>query len=215
MMNTITPLAICLFAALTLSSCRVVRTPDAADAAVSDDAAGDDARTAALIEKNYGSALLPLILDASATLPDLRKALSGGLDAAGAQYGNRGAGEGAAWNFAVRGQGTVVAAKLDSRARQAELDTDGDGKGDLTLQLGPVIKGTALRDVAPFFRFDDFRDQIAFAKLARALNDRAAAGLTIPEGVLVGSTLDFAGVVALKSVTEPWLVTVVRIGPAR
>ncbi|MFN5995702.1 MAG: DUF2291 family protein [Paracoccaceae bacterium] len=60
-------------------------------------------------------------------------------------------------------------ANLTSRDWKAMVDVNGDGATDLTLQLGPVIKGTSLRDVAPFYRFGDFRDQIEFAKLARAL----------------------------------------------
>ncbi len=35
----------------------------------------------------------------------------------------------------------MVEANLTSHARKAMVDTDGDGKADLTLQLGPVIKG--------------------------------------------------------------------------
>ena len=108
--------------------------------------------------------------------------MPGGLDAAGAAHGNKGSGEGAAWNFAVKGEGKVVEANLTSRARKAMVDVNGDDAADLTLQLGPVIKGTALRDVATFYIFSDFRDQIQFAKLARALNDRTSAALKLPEG---------------------------------
>ncbi len=66
----------------------------------------------------------------------------------------------------MAGTGKIVVANLDTRARTVGLDTDGDGAADVTVQLGPVIKGSALRDVAPFYNFDDFRDQIEFAKLS-------------------------------------------------
>ena len=66
-----------------------------------------------------------------------------------------------------------MAAKTDTRAATADVDIDGDGTADATVQLGPVIRGTTLRDVQPFFDFTAFRDQIAFAELARALNDQA------------------------------------------
>ena len=42
-----------------------------------------------------------------------------GLEAAGAAHGNEGSGEGAARNFAVKGEGKVVEANLTSRARKA------------------------------------------------------------------------------------------------
>jgi predicted lipoprotein len=201
-----------LAAALALPGCKIIKNaPDGEGAAViADGEAGDDARIAALLDQTYETDLLPLIAKA---LPatDLRAALAGGLDAAGAAHGNRGSGEGAAWNFAVKGEGKVVEANLTSRARKAMLDMDGDGVADLTLQLGPVIKGTSLRDVAPFYRFGDFRDQIEFAKLARALNDRASAALVVPEGALVGKILRFTGTLDLKAATDPWLVTVVTL----
>ena len=58
------------------------------------------------------------------------------------------------------------------------------------MQLGPVIRGTTLRDVQPFIDFTAYRDQIAFAELARALNDQAykTALEAVPRDGLVGKT---------------------------
>ena len=204
-----------LIAALALPGCRIIRNAPEGEgtAVIPEGEAGDDARIAALLDKTYEAELLPLIAKAL-PVADLRTALAGGLDAAGAAHGNRGSGEGAAWNFAVKGEGRVVEANLTSRARKAMVDVDGDGAADLTLQLGPVIKGSSLRDVAPFYRFGDFRDQIEFAKLARALNDRASAALVVPDGDIVGKTVSFSGTLDLKAATEPWLVTAVTLSVA-
>ena len=208
------PVALCLLAALALPGCKIVKTvAEGEGAAVVSGEAGDDARIAALLDKTYEAELLPLITK-GLRVADLRVALAGGLDAAGKAHGNRGSGEGAAWNFAVQGEGKVVEANLTSRARKAMVDVDGDGAADLTLQLGPVIKGSSLRDVAPLYKFGDFRDQIEFAKLARALNDRASAALVVPEGELVGKMVSFAGTLDLKAATDPWLVTVVTFAVA-
>lgn len=206
--------ALGLMAALALPGCKIVKTVAGAETAAAEAGeAGDDARIAALLDKTYEAELLPLIAKAL-PVADLRAAVAGGLESAGAAHGNKGSGEGAAWNFAVNGEGKVVEANLTSRARKAMLDTDGDGKADLTLQLGPVIKGSSLRDVAPFYKFGDFRDQIEFAKLARALNDRASAALQVPEEDLVGKTVGFSGTVDLKAVGDPWLVTAVTLSVA-
>ncbi|WP_295074487.1 DUF2291 family protein [Tabrizicola sp.] len=206
--------ALCLMAALALPGCKIVKTvAEGEGAAAVAGEAGDDARIAALLDKTYDAELLPLLAKAL-PVADLRAALAGGLEAAGAAHGNKGSGEGAAWNFAVKGEGKVVEANLTSRARKAMVDTDGDGAADVMLQLGPVIKGSSLRDVAPFYRFGDFRDQIEFAKLARALNDRASTALVVPEGELVGKSVSFAGTVDLKAVGDAWLVTVVTFAVA-
>ena len=204
-----------LGAALALPGCKIIKNAPAGEGATVIPAGeeGDDARIAALLDKTYDAELLPLIAKAL-PVADLRTALAGGLDTAGAAHGNKGSGEGSAWNFAVKGEGRVVEANLTSRARKAMVDTDGDGAADLTLQLGPVIKGTSLRDLAPFYKFGDFRDQIEFAKLARALNDRASAALVVPDGELVGKTVSFSGTLDLKAATDPWLVTAVTLSVA-
>ena len=208
-------IALCLLAALALPGCKIVKTVAGSETAAAEAGeAGDDARIKALLDKTYDAELLPLIAGTALHLADLRVAIAAGLDTAGAAHGNKGSGEGAAWNFAVKGEGKVVEANLTSRARKAMLDTDGDGKADLTLQLGPVIKGSSLRDVAPFYKFGDFRDQIEFAKLARALNDRASAALRVPEGDMVGKTVSFSGTVDLKSGSDAWLVTAVTFAVA-
>jgi predicted lipoprotein len=209
------PVALVLLAALALPGCKIIKTvAEGETAAAVAGEAGDDARIAALLDKTYEAELLPLIATKALPVADLRAAIAGGLEAAGAAHGNKGSGEGAAWNFAVTDEGKVVEANLTSRARKAMLDTNGDGKADLTLQLGPVIKGSSLRDVAPFYRFGDFRDQIEFAKLARALNDRASAALVVPEGDLLGKTVSFTGTVDLKAAGDAWLVTVVTLAVA-
>lgn len=204
-------LALGLAAGLALAGCKIVKDVAEDEKAIPADASGDDARTALRIADTFDSQLLPLVHETALPLHELRAALAGGLDAAGKAHGNRGAGAGAAWNFAVSGEGRVVEAKLDSRARTLGLDTDGDGSSDVTLQLGPVIKGSAMRDVAPFYNFDDFRDQIEFAKLGRAINDQLAGRLTVPEGDLVGRSVTFTGVVPLKSATEALTVTPTEI----
>ncbi len=205
------PIAAAVFVALSsLSGCKFIKTETSADTATASERAPVDA-IAQLVGETYAPKLLPLISEKAQSIAGLRAAVSADLDQAGASFGNRGAGQGAAWNFAITGEGVVISANLTSRARKAELDTNGDGAADLTLQLGPVIAGTALRDVAPFYDFGTFRDQIEFAKLARDLNDQASAGLTLPEGDLVGKTLSFEGVMPLKSASDPFVVTTVKV----
>jgi predicted lipoprotein len=210
-----TRLSLALLACLAapgLSACKIVKKPEPGEAtAVATGEAGDDARIAALLDTTLDSQLLPAIREKATDVAALRTAIAAGLDGTGASLGNPGAGEGAAWNFAVKGSGKVIAAKLDSRARTADLDTDGDGMADVTLQLGPVIKGSALRDVAPVYNFNDFRDQIEFAKLGRAINDRVSAALTLPEGDLIGNTLTFTGAVTLRTANDPMLVTAIEV----
>jgi len=210
-MTRISLVVLCAAVAFGTSGCKIVKDVPDDEKAIAADASGDDARTAQRIADTFDAELVPYITDKAIDVAALREALAGGLDAAGAAHGKQGSGAGAAWNFPLKGEGAVVEAKLDSRARTAGLDTDGDGTVDVTLQLGPVVKGTALRDAAPFYNFDDFRDQIEFAKLGRALNDKISEGLVLPEGDITGKTMRFIGVVPLKKADEALVVTPISV----
>lgn len=204
--------ALCLAVALGTTGCKIVPKTAENSAAPAADASGDAARITTLLAESYEAKLLPLIAAQAQTARTLRGQIAAGLDTAGAAYGARGAGNGSPWNFALKDQGKVVKAELGTRARILDLDTDGDGAADLTLQLGPVIKGNALRDVAPkIYDFTAFRDQMEFGKLGRALNDRAAAGLSVPTEDPTGKTVAFTGVFSLRTATDKWLVTPIAL----
>lgn len=198
-------------ALLTLPGCKIVYDTPEDEAAIPDGPEGDDARNAARLDATFETQLLPLIRDNAVPVDQLRGLVAADLDAAGEAHANRGAGQGAAWNFAVSGAGVVTAARLDTRARSLDLDTDADGTADVTVQLGPVVRGTTLRDAAPFYNFDEFRDQIEFAKLARALNDQLPEMIEVPEGDLLGLSASFVGVTPLKSAGEAIVVTPIEL----
>jgi predicted lipoprotein len=202
-----TILTLCAVAVFSLSGCKLVKNVPEDEKAVSAGASGDQFRTEQRIAETFETQLLPYVSEKALSYTALRAALAEGLDQAGKAHGNRGSGQGAAWNFSITDSGRIVSAKLDTRARVAEVDLDGDGSADVTVQLGPVIRGNALRDIAPFYNFDDFRDQIEFAKLGRALNDQVSAMVTLPEGDLLGRTMSFTGVTPLKKADEAIVIT--------
>lgn len=83
----------------------------------------------------------------------------------------------------------------------------------MTVQIGPVIRGTVLRDAIPFLTFTDYRDQIEYAKLANALNQLAHDSLTKPSGDVIGQTASFEGVFSLKDAAKIELVpTALAVG---
>lgn len=188
-----------------LPGCKIVPNPDPeseAAAAPMD----DDQRMAMLATEIFDERLASYVQGKAVDAATLRAALDGGLDAAGEAHGIRPGSEGSPWNFILRTQGQVVEVDRESRAGTLMLDTDGDRQGDVTVQLGPVIRGTALRDAMDFLVFTDFRDQIEFAKLGRALNDQAHQRLSLPEGDLTGRTLTVEGAMPLTAADEPWVL---------
>lgn len=213
---TRTPLAILalVLGLSALAGCKIVKTPEPGseptDTATATPA-NDAARMAQMATEIYATKLVPYVAEQAVELAVLRGDLAGTLDGAGAKYGHRPDSEGSPWNFLVKGQGKVVKADTASCAAKLELDSDGDGAADITLQLGPVIKGTALRDAADFLVFTDFRDQIEFAKLARALNDEAHKALTLPEGDLAGKNFAFEGALTLRARGDVLLLVPTRL----
>lgn len=181
--------AVCL--ALALAGCKIVPNAQGGDAAATQD---DASLMAAKVQSVWTPKVLPYIAENAKNLDTVVAALKDGVDVAGAKYGRKAADLGAGWNFVVQGKGTIVAANLESRAAKLDVDTTGDGQANVTIQIGPIVNGTALRDALPFVQFTDYRDQIQFAKLARALNDMAVKAFPRPTGKPVGDTVTFTGV---------------------
>lgn len=200
MRDFITPLAILSCALLPLAGCKIVKNPDPDSASAQAAEMTDEARMAAYADTIWAERVIPTIAEHAIPLSTFQEMLGAdGLEATGNAHGLRPEGEANPWNFAVTGEGVIVEANTESRAAKLMVDTNADGASDLVLQLGPVIRGTAMRDAMPFIVFTDFRDQIEFAKLARALNDLANANLSWPEGDLVGRSVSFQGVFTLRN----------------
>jgi predicted lipoprotein len=100
----------------------------------------------------------------------------------------------------VKGTGVVTDVNLQARAGQALVRVDGSGAAPATvaIQVGPVLRGTALRDALGFVRFTDFVNQSDFAAVANALNDRVVEAVLGPVDVrgLSGQRVSFTGAAA-------------------
>jgi predicted lipoprotein len=118
--------------------------------------------------------------------------------------------------FKVRGTCRVVEYDDSSRNGVIRVDMEpADGKVDATLQVGPVIRGTAIRDSMEFIRFTDVGNQLQFAALANELNARmrrdSVEPLDLPN--IVGKRISFLGAFRLEEseALEGIVVTPVKI----
>lgn len=119
----------------------------------------------------------------------------------------------AARSEAVRFEGVVTAVDSSSRVGVASIDLQpADGRPDAVLQIGPVVRGTALRDALDFVRFSDFTNQIEFAAIGRALNDRVLANVLagIDPATLQGRLIRVLGVAShgAQPGDLPWVVPI-------
>ncbi|MBL1822648.1 DUF2291 family protein, partial [Klebsiella pneumoniae] len=73
----------------------------------------------------------------------------------------------------------------------------------LVVQLGPVMRGNAIRD-ASGFKFEDFTNQVQFAQLSRAYNREAIKSLPTVDASWAGKPVDilFAATVVNGSLQD-------------
>ena len=210
-----------LVSLLLLPGCRVV--PDATQggsAGASDSGEAGASRSAfdapSWVTQVWSPKVLPHFDKDAVDLGKVLDALQRSLDEAGKQYGRRADTEGSPWNFTIRGAGRVVSVNTESRAGTAVVAVDtAAGPQEVTLQLGPVVRGTAVRDSLPFFSFGTVTNQIEFAQAARALNDRAQVDVrpSIP-AVKPGARVEFVGAMNVRPGETERLVTPVSLKPA-
>ena len=189
-----------------LAACRVVTVEEDREIRARNGGDFDAARYVATI---WQARAMPTIDREAVPAQTLLPALATNLDAAGAEHGRR-VGEGSAWTFVLRGEGRVSAVDTTARRGTATV-TLADGR-TLSLQVGPVVTGTAIRDALPFVAFNDFADQLAFADVGRALTARALAGVRpVVASLRPGQQVRFVGVANVRDASEPLVVTPIAL----
>lgn len=194
------PVAMTLALALPLSGCKIVQIADQEAAAP----AGFDG--VAYADGLWDEQVLPHFSASARPVTEVLPAIVADLPEAGAQYGYR-PGEGSPWSFVVTGTGVVAAKNTESRAGTLELTVDGL-PDPVVLQIGPVIRGNAVRDALPFVSFQDFTNQLEFADAGKALTALALAGIAPnAEAIAVGDSVTFTGSVSMANASDRLQVT--------
>jgi predicted lipoprotein len=112
-------------------------------------------------------------------------------------------------------KGTGVVTEIDRRSRVGVMLVRVVGAKPVTvaIQIGPVVRGTALRDASGFIHFSDFTNQTDYAGAANALNDAALRTVIAPLAIdtLQGRTIVFAGAVAKSVAREGGAIAVTPV----
>ena len=105
--------------------------------------------------------------------------------------------------------GTVTTIDRRSRVGLARLRVEGSGP-PVAVQVGPVFRGTALRDAAGFIRFGDFTNQYEFAAVSNALHDRVRSDVVrrITLDALPGKAITVLGAATLPAAASVELVPI-------
>lgn len=163
----------------------------------------------AYVDKIWESKVLPTVKSKAVDFDTLYTALSQNKAEASQKYGNK---VGGPYNFMTKFAGKVTTVNTQSRAGTIIVETQAGGKAvPVTVQIGPVFPGTALRDAVGFISFNEFVNQLQFADVADELNTRAY-NLSLkgkPFDTLVGKTVAITGAFTLD--TDPDHVTVMPV----
>ncbi len=152
------------------------------------------------VDSVWDEKLIPAFLEDSEDINAVLNALAEDKEAAVQQYGlKRQSGE-AVPSFKVKG--TVKVIEYDDSSRNGLLMLDlspYDGEVDIPMQVGPVIRKTAIRDSVSFISFTDVGNQLQFASLADELNKRMKQHAVEPLDLdtIEGKTLCFYGAIKL------------------
>jgi predicted lipoprotein len=157
----------------------------------------------------YGQETYPkavaAIEDAAVPLRELVAAIREDPDAAGEQYGKR---QGTSpYTFSTTAEG--VAGKAEGGLMPVRVKGVPEGS-TVSLQIGPAINGTAVRDAAGFIEFGQFTNQVEYAAAATALNEQVKQQVLagVDRDALDGQRVSFTG--AFSSLT-PDVITITPI----
>jgi len=142
------------------------------------------------------SIILPEIEERKVSLATLLTAAENGWDNAGESYGVRKGEIGSIYNFIVHDVVTVLEVNTESRAGYILVEYDGMPTNYIIkIAIGPVLRGTAIRDSVKFIDFNQFVNQMDFAGLANELNKFGNDNITqsVDIDALAGKTIEFTG----------------------
>lgn len=168
--------------------------------------AGDD------VAKIWESSALPEMNEKAADLGAFLKEANGDLKSVADKYGKYSMGTSGELNYVVKGTGTVEEVNTESKAGFMAIKLDGyEGSETIKIQIGPVYKGSAVRDSLSFIKFGDYTNQEEWAAVSQSINDLVAKQVVEaadPES-LKGKTVSFVGAFTASDNAEILITPVV------
>ena len=154
-------------AALVLGGCRIVSQQELADLK------NPPNPKMANITSTYQQQIVPQVVKDAKPLGEVMKDLAAAkdIDSACKQFGYRSQEENPCI-FTVKVNGTVSA--VNTTSRSGKMTVKDIGGQSVVVQIGPIIRGTALRDVYKGASYQDFNDQVLFGDYGKAINTLAS-----------------------------------------
>ena len=166
---------------------------------------------ARFVDPIWESKVLPTIQDKAQDVAKILPEIRADPNSAGQKYGRREATN--PYNYMVKGTGKVTEMHTESQAGTAIVEVPGLGE-KVALQIGPVVRGTALRDATGVVSFNQFTNQLDFADVSKEMNSRAlkSAFAHLDPSSMAGKTITFWGAFTFDPHSKsPILITPTKI----
>ncbi|WP_297569568.1 DUF2291 domain-containing protein [uncultured Anaerovibrio sp.] len=148
------------------------------------------------VEAIWQSQAVPELKEKAVDLTKLLTESNGTLQSVAGKYGKYSMGTSGELSFIVKGNGKVTEINTEKRAGYMSVQLEGySGPIAVKLQIGPVFKGSAIRDSLSFIKYEDYTNQVDWAKISQSIHDVVAKDVIEPANVssLMGKTVEFTG----------------------
>ncbi|KMZ54237.1 DUF2291 domain-containing protein [Dorea sp. D27] len=166
--------------------------------------AGDD------VEAIWEESALPEMNENAVDLKELLEGSNGDLTTMADEYGKYSMGDSGELSYVVKGTGTVGEVNTQSQAGYMTVKLDGyNGTEPVKIQIGPVYKGSAIRDSLSFIKFGDYKNQEQWAAVSQSINEVVAKDVVEPAkpDSLQGKTISFVGAFTVSTGSSDVLIT--------
>lgn len=165
---------------------------------------GEVTSPVAYVDSIWSAKLLPAISSSAVNARELLDSLRQSQATARTKYAHQQPNSAAYW--IVKGTGRVV--QVDRHSRVGLLlvaVASHDGRPDVSIQIGPIVRGTSLRDATGLINFSDFTNQLQYADVGNEINDRILKTVLAPllHQSLQGRTITFTGAAPADDGTPP------------
>lgn len=152
--------------------------------------AGDD------VAKIWESAALPELKEKAVDLPTFLTEANGNFKSLAEKYGKYSMGTSGELCYTIKGTGTVKEVNTEKKAGYIELTIEGySGPTVVRLQIGPVFKGSAVRDSLSMIKFEEYKNQVDYAAVSQSIHDLIKSTILdkIDLNSLNGKQIEFVG----------------------
>lgn len=156
---------------------------------------------------------IPELEKKAVDLSGFLKDSNGDLKSLAGKYGKYSMGDKGELSYVVKGKGQVTAVNREKKAGFMTLKLDGyDGPVVVQLQIGSVYKGSAVRDSLTFIKYEDYKNQVDWAKISQSIHDIINSELIAKQDLdtIQGKNVSFVGCFSVNNQKEV-LITPVEL----